>query len=145
MTAPIKCDTFEQRTLGKTGKIVSAHIETPAKPAKEGQSEKLKTGFGVETLRVRHKNVFHVRFHPAVTQPTKVLKRPPLQPTIEQRFRIACVDPQATAAQLDSVDIGKLTKYLHTIHNFFHMNFQKLAVHTLFQREWRAFGDKLSA
>src|SRR5271165_5652098 len=64
-------------------------------------------GFGVEALRVRHKDVFHVRFHPAITQPTKVLIRPTLEPTLQQRLRIACMDPQAAAAQLDSVDVGK--------------------------------------
>ena len=66
-------------------------------------------------------------------------------PSPLQCFRIACMDPQAAASQLNSVDIGKPTKCLHTIHNVFHMNFQKLSVQTFFQREWRAFGYKLSA
>jgi len=55
------------------------------------------------------------------------------------------MDPQAAVAQLDSVDIGKPTKYLHTIHNFFYMDLQNLPLQTFFQREWRAFGYKLPA
>ena len=47
------------------------------------------TVLGVEAFRVRHKNVLHVRFHPAVTQPTKILTRPPLSPTSSSSFRIA--------------------------------------------------------
>src|SRR5215469_10626428 len=48
------------------------------------------------SLGVSHKDIFHIRFHPAVTQPTKVLIGPQLQPTVEQRLRVARLNSQPT-------------------------------------------------
>src|SRR6516162_5628936 len=50
------------------------------------------------SLGVSHKDIFHIRFHPAVTQPTKVLIWPPLQPTVEERLRVARLNSQPTTA-----------------------------------------------